>query len=75
MAKKSEIRSQRRKDLSSLHIIQTGSGAYPASYPVGTWGSFPRNNVDRVKSLMLPTTVKVKNVWIYKSTFPYIFMA
>jgi hypothetical protein len=26
----------------SLHVIQTGSGAYPASYPKGTGGSFPR---------------------------------
>jgi hypothetical protein len=24
-----------------LYIIQTGSGAHPASYPTGTWGSFP----------------------------------
>jgi hypothetical protein len=25
----------------SLHRIQNGSGAHSASYPVGTWGSFP----------------------------------
>jgi hypothetical protein len=24
-----------------LHVVQTGSGAYPASYPVGSTGSFP----------------------------------
>jgi hypothetical protein len=24
-----------------LHVVQTGSGAHPASYPVGTEGSFP----------------------------------
>jgi hypothetical protein len=24
-----------------LHIVQTGSGAHPASYPVDTGGSFP----------------------------------
>jgi hypothetical protein len=23
------------------HRVQTGSGAYPASYPLGTMGSFP----------------------------------
>jgi hypothetical protein len=23
-----------------LHIVQTGSGAQPATYPMGTWGSF-----------------------------------
>jgi hypothetical protein len=25
-----------------LHRVQNGSGAHPASYPVGTGGSFPR---------------------------------
>jgi hypothetical protein len=25
-----------------LYSIQTGSGAHPASYPIGTGGSFPR---------------------------------
>jgi hypothetical protein len=25
----------------SLHRIQNGSGAHPASYPIGTRGSFP----------------------------------
>jgi len=27
--------------LSLCHHIQTGSGAHPASYSVGTWGSYP----------------------------------
>jgi hypothetical protein len=26
---------------SLLHIVQTGSGAHAASYPMGTGGSFP----------------------------------
>jgi hypothetical protein len=25
----------------SYNRVQTGSGAHPASYPMGTWGSFP----------------------------------
>jgi hypothetical protein len=29
------------------HRIQTGSGAYPASYPVGTGGSFPEGKTAR----------------------------
>jgi hypothetical protein len=29
------------KELSLLHSIQTGSGAHPASYPMGTGGFFP----------------------------------
>jgi hypothetical protein len=28
-------------EYSLLHIVQTGSGAHPASYPMGTGGSFP----------------------------------
>jgi hypothetical protein len=26
---------------SPLHVDHTGSGAHPASYPIGTWGSSP----------------------------------
>jgi hypothetical protein len=29
------------RDYSLLHSVQTGSGAHPASYPVGTGSSFP----------------------------------
>jgi hypothetical protein len=29
-------------DVSSSPCVQTGSGADPASYPMGTGGSFPR---------------------------------
>jgi hypothetical protein len=32
----------RLQDFSILHGIQTGSGAHPTSYPMGTRGSFPR---------------------------------
>jgi hypothetical protein len=28
-------------EFSLLHVAQTGSGAHPASYPMGTGGSFP----------------------------------
>jgi hypothetical protein len=30
-------------EFSLLHIVQTGSGAHPASYPMGTGGSFSRS--------------------------------
>jgi hypothetical protein len=30
-------------DFSLLNSVQTGSGAHPTSYPVGTGGSFPRD--------------------------------
>jgi hypothetical protein len=29
------------QDFSPLHVVQTGSGAHPASYPMGTGGLFP----------------------------------
>jgi hypothetical protein len=29
----------------SLHCVQNGSGAHPASYPMGTRGSFPGGKV------------------------------
>jgi hypothetical protein len=29
------------RDFSVLHVVQTGSGAHPASYPMGTDGSLP----------------------------------
>jgi hypothetical protein len=31
-------------DFSLLHVVQTGSGAEPASYPMGTGTSFPGDN-------------------------------
>jgi hypothetical protein len=38
-----EFKSQQGQELSLLHIVQTGSGAHPASYLMGTRGSVPRD--------------------------------
>jgi hypothetical protein len=35
-----------QQDFSLLHVIQTGSGAHPASYPMGTGTSFPGGKAD-----------------------------
>jgi hypothetical protein len=41
-----EVRSPTRaEDFSSSPCFQTGSGAHPASYPIGTGGPFPGGNV------------------------------
>jgi hypothetical protein len=32
---------ERGKRFCLLRVVQTGSEAYPVSYPMGTWGSFP----------------------------------
>jgi hypothetical protein len=37
-----EVRSPTGADFSSSPCVQTGSGAHPASYPVGTGGPFLR---------------------------------
>jgi hypothetical protein len=37
-------------NFSPHHHIQTGSGTHPASYPMGTKGSFPGGEVARVCS-------------------------
>jgi hypothetical protein len=46
----SEFKSWWGQDFSPLRVIQTGSGAYLAPYPVGTRGSFPGGKVARVRS-------------------------
>jgi hypothetical protein len=62
MAEGSEFESRKEQDFSTLHVIQTGSGAHPASYTVvnersssgckaaGAW-SWP----------LAPTSAEVKN--------------
>jgi hypothetical protein len=37
----SEFESRYSQDFCLLHVVQTGSGVHPASYPVGTVGCFP----------------------------------
>jgi hypothetical protein len=36
-----EFESRQEQDLSPLRVVQTGSGAHTASYPMGTYSSFP----------------------------------
>jgi hypothetical protein len=58
------------------HRVQTGSGAHPASYPMGTGRSF-----SGVKQLGYeadhspPSSAEVKNVWNDTSIPQYVFMA
>jgi hypothetical protein len=40
-----KIDSRQRQEIFFLHNVQTGSGAHPASYPLGTGGSFPGDKV------------------------------
>jgi hypothetical protein len=60
---------------SLLHSAQTSSGAYPASYPMGTGTSFPRGKVSRARSWPPHPSAKVKNAWCCTSIPKYVFMA
>jgi hypothetical protein len=35
------------QEFSFLHVVQTGYGVHPASYPMGNGGSFPRGTAAR----------------------------
>jgi hypothetical protein len=37
----SEFEFQQGQECSLLHVIQTGYGAHPATYPMGIGGAFP----------------------------------
>jgi hypothetical protein len=51
------------KDFSSTLCVQTGSGAYPASCPVGTGGPFPEGKAQlrRDADHSPPSSAEVKN--------------
>jgi hypothetical protein len=52
------------KDFSSSLCVQTGSGAHPASYPMGTGGPFPGLSAGGVVTLTThppPSSAEVKN--------------
>jgi hypothetical protein len=62
---------------SLLHVVQTGSGVHPTSYPMGIGGgSFPGvKQQGREPDHSPPATAEVKKMWIYTSIPPYAFMA
>jgi hypothetical protein len=61
---------------SSFHVVQTGSGVHPASFPMGTRALFPAlKRPGRENDHSPLTTVEVKKTWIYTSTHPYVIMA
>jgi hypothetical protein len=47
MAEGSEFESRKGQEFSLFHIVQTGSGVHPTSYPMGTGGSFPGGKAAR----------------------------
>jgi hypothetical protein len=74
MVKESEFESRWVQEFSLLHVVQTGSWAHPASYPVGTGVlSSGVKRPEREADHSPPTNAEVKKVWIYISTPPYAF--
>jgi hypothetical protein len=74
--KGSEFVSRWGQELSLLYVVQTGSGAHLASYPVGNGCSFPGvKRPGREADLSPPTSAEVKKTWVYTSTPLYAFMA
>jgi hypothetical protein len=71
-----EVQVPTGRRFSPLHVVQTGSGAHPASYPMCTAGHYPGVKRPRCEAHhSAPTSAEVKNSWIYTSTPPYVFMA
>jgi hypothetical protein len=61
------------KDL--LHVVQTGSGVKPTSYPMGT-GALSQGvkRPGREADHSPPASSEVKKMWIYTPTPPHAFM-
>jgi hypothetical protein len=53
------------RNFSLHHRVQTGSGAHPASYPMGTGVFSPDHSP--------PYSAEIKNAWSYTSTPPISF--
>jgi hypothetical protein len=59
------------RNFSPHHRVQTGPGAHPASYPMGTTGSFPGVKLPvRESDHSPPSSAEVKNAWSYTSIHP-----
>jgi hypothetical protein len=62
--------------ISVFHVIQTGSGIHPTSYPMSTGAlSLGVKRPGREADHSPPASAEVKKMWIYTSTLPYALMA
>jgi hypothetical protein len=52
------------------HRVQNGTGAHPASYPMGTRGSFPGGKAAEARNSPLHLVPRSKNEWSYIATPP-----
>jgi hypothetical protein len=71
----SDFESRKVEEFSILQIVQTGSGAHPASSPMGTEGHFPGvKRPGREAGHSSPASAEATKMWSYISTPPYVFM-
>jgi hypothetical protein len=69
----SEIESRQGNEFSLLHIVQTGSGAYPASHPMRTASSISmvkRLRLGREADQLPPTVTELKKRGSIHPLFP-----
>jgi hypothetical protein len=71
-AEGSKFESRQGQEFSLLHVVQTGSGAQPVSYRMGTEGSSPKGIAAGSVKLTTqpPTSAEVKKIWIYTYNTP-----
>jgi len=62
----------RATNFSLHHRVQAGSGTHPASYPMGTMGSFPGGKT--AAAWIWPLVPRSKNEWRYTPLPQYAFM-
>jgi hypothetical protein len=73
---KTGFNSRPKQGTSLLHRFQTGPGAHPASYTVGSRDYYlGENRPAREANHSPPSSVELKNAQRYTSTPQYIFMA
>jgi hypothetical protein len=65
-----------REEWKVTWCVQTGSGAHPASYSLGTGGSsLELKRPRREAGHSPPSNAEIKNAWSYNTTPQYAFMA
>jgi hypothetical protein len=75
MTEGSEFGTRYGQEFSLLHVVQTGSGAHPISYTMGTMALSPGvKRPGREADRSPPTSADVMKTWIYTSTPLYAFM-
>jgi hypothetical protein len=71
----SEFESRYGQNLFPIHIVRTGSVVHSASYPTLPGAlSLEVKRPGREADHSPPTGAEVKNMWIYISSPPYVFM-